>query len=330
MSTRNHMMNFSAKALTMGLLLASSSAFAQEVAPTAPAAPAAPPPVEATVQPVTPPPVVRTLPNENDRVAPQAAAEVAAERTERATEARQSATPVRRPTVARAAPVAAPERSPSTDAVAPDAPAVADISAITDIAPVAPIEEPVVEVAQADIAPVNDAADNEWLIGAGIAGALGLAGIALLATRRRRRRSGDVVTEAAPVAPVTYAEPLRDIARPVEQPLMQPPAAAPVFAATTADPLFSRPRHDIPVAPVTRDASNLPGVTDPLFAHKPVQTPVTDPMFMRTVAMPPITDPMFAKHPEYEGGAAARTGNTDWNNSSSGANERTRELEPAE
>lgn len=330
MSNRNHMINFSAKALTIGLLLASSSAFAQEVAPTAPIAPAAPPPVEATVQPVTPPPAVRTLPNENDRVAPQAAAEVAAERTERATEARQSAAPVRRTAVARPAPVAAPEPSSSTNAVAPDAPIVADTSAITDSAPVAPIEEPAVEVAQADIAPVNDATNNEWLIGAGIAGALGLAGIALFATRRRRRRSGDVVTETAPVAPVTYTEPPRDIALPVEQPLVRP-AAAPAFAATTADPLFSRPRHDIPVAaPAMRDTSNLPGVTDPLFSHKPVQTPVTDPMFMRTIAMPPITDPMFAKHPEYEGGAAARTANTGWSNSSSGAEERTREFEPAE
>lgn len=329
MSTRNHKMNFSAKALTMGLLLASSSAFAQEVAPTAPVAAAAPPPVEATVQPVTPPPAVRTLPNENDRVAPQAAAEVAAERAERTPVRNEAAAvPVRRASVARA-PVASPEPSVATEASAPDAPVVID--PVVDTVPVAPIEEPVTEVAQADIAPVDGVtADNEWLIGAGIAGALGLAGIALFATRRRRRRSGDVVTEIAPVAPVTYAEPPRDIARPVEQPLVRP-AAAPVFAAAPADPLFSRPRHDIPVAaPVTRDASNLPGVTDPLFSHRPVQTPVTDPMFMRTVAMPPITDPMFAKHPEYEGGAAARAGNNGWNNSSSGAEERTRELEPAE
>jgi hypothetical protein len=323
-------MSFSAKALTMGLLLASSSAFAQEVAPTPTVAPTATPPVEATVQPVTPPPAVRTLPNESDRIAPQAAAEVAAESAERTPEPRQAAAPapVRRATVARE-PVAAPE--PSTDAVAPEAPVVADTSAIADNAPIAPMEEPVVEVAQADIAPANDAAENEWLIGAGIAGALGLAGIALLATRRRRRRSGDVVTETAPVAPVTYAEPQGDIARPVEQPLAQP-APMPALAATAVDPLFTKPRHDMPVhnkyaAPVQR--TDLPGVTDPLFAYKPVQTPVTDPMFMRTVAVPPITDPMFAKHPEYVGVGATRTGN-GWNNGSTGADERTRELEPAE
>jgi hypothetical protein len=322
------MMSFSAKALTMGLLLASSSAFAQEVAPAPTVAPAAPPPVEATVQPVTPPPAIRTLPNESDRIAPQAAAEVAAERAERTAEPRAAAAPARRPAVARA-PVAAPQ--PSTDAVAPEAPVVADTSEITDTAPIAPIEERVVEVAQADITPANDATENEWLIGAGIAGALGLAGIALLATRRRRRRSGDVVTEAAPVAPVTYADPQRDIARPVEQPLVQP-AATPAFAASPVDPLFSRPRHDMPVhnkyaAPVPR--TDLPGVTDPLFAYKPVQTPVTDPMFSRTVTVPPITDPMFARHPEYVGGGAARTGK-GWASGSSGADERTRELEPAE
>lgn len=330
MSDRNHSINFSVKALTMGLLLASSSAFAQEAAPTATVVPAAPPPIEATVQPVTPPPVVRTLPDEIDRVAPQAAAEAAAERIERASEPRQSAAsaPARRAVVARAA---APAPSPSTDSLAPEAPAIVDTSAITATALVAPIEEPAVEVAQADITPSNDATENEWLIGAGIAGALGLAGIALLATRRRRRRSGDVVTETAPIAPVTYAEPPRDIARRVEQPMEQP-AATPAFAASPVDPLFSRPRHDMPVrnkyaAPALR--TDLAGVTDPLFTYKAVQTPVTDPMFMRTIAMPPIIDPMFAKHPEYEGNAAARTGNS-WNNRSFGAEERTRELEPAE
>lgn len=323
MSTRNHAMNFSAKALTMGLLLASSSAFAQEVAPTAPVTPAAPPPVEATVQPVAPPPAVRTLPNENDRVAPQAAAEAAAERAERTAEPRQSAAPARRPAVSRV-PVAATEPSPSMDAVAPEAPVVADTAAMTDTAPVAPVEEPVVEVAQADIAAVNDAAENEWLIGAGIAGALGLAGIALFATRRRRRRSGDVVTETAPVAPVTYAEPPRDIVRPVEQPLIRP-ATAPAFAAASVDPLFSRPRHDIPVAaPVMRDASNLPGVTDPLFAHRAEQTQVTDPLFARKVEVPAITDPMFAKHPEFEGNGADSMGR------SNGRSDPARQLEPAE
>lgn len=320
MSIRNRRISFSVRTLTMGLLLASSSAFAQEVAPTPTAAPAAPPPVEAAVQPVTPPPAVRTLPNESDRIAPKAAADAAAERAERA--------PVREAAPARRAPPAAvPEPSAPTKTAAPDAPVVA--GSVVDTAPVAPVEEPVAEVVQNDVVPVDMVAgDNEWLIGAGIAGALGLAGIALFASRRRRRRSGDVVSETGPVSPVPYAEPHRDVARPTERPIVRP-AAAPAFAATAANPLFSRPRHDIPVgAPMTRDAGNLPGVTDPLFSYRAEQAPVTDPMFARKIEVPAITDPMFAQHPEYEGAGADRTRRSGDIGGSSF--DRVRELVPAE
>ncbi|HEV7232783.1 MAG TPA: hypothetical protein VGN36_00960 [Sphingorhabdus sp.] len=294
-------MTVSTKFLTMsslpivaGLIFA-TSLHAQETEPVIAPSAAAPSPPE-VAQPVAPPPAVSTLPSANDTVAPQAAAEVEAERAERATE--------RRTSKAAAAPVARaiprdtrPVPEPVSEAVAPDAP-IANVASD-------PVSEPVVEtsmaepIAASESAPVaTDANDgvNEWLLGAGIIGALGLAGIAL--AMRRRRRSGDVVTTVAPTAytPTTAAASKISEPKPVVTPTIATPAPDPFFAehrrpvtAVAADPMFAARADD--VRPVT----------DPLFAHKPEQAPITDPMFSRKIDAPPITDPMFAHRPEYAG-----------------------------
>jgi hypothetical protein len=247
---------------------------------------------------VTPPRVVPTLPSINDRVAPQAQAQVEAERADRMAETQvakgASSTPraVQRPAAAPA---------PFSEAIAPDAASTVNVPSdrvddlIIDSSMVAP-------ATMDDTALVaNDAngGTSEWLLGAGIVGALGLAGIAL--AMRRRRRPGDVVSRLpAQSAPLTSAAPGK---------ASPSPAVASAFAAPTMDPFFAQQRQarhqsSDPLFATRRDDARPSG--DPLFAYKPEQIPVTDPLFSRQIDVPPVTDPMFAHHPDYEGRGADR------------------------
>jgi hypothetical protein len=276
-----------------GMLLA-TSAYAQEAAPVITPPEVTAPAAEPTPS-VTPPPAVSTLPTANDRVAPQAQADVTPVQPAPSIERRPARTTVTtRPAPRIVAPVTSPE--PVTEAIAPDAPVV-NVPSETEIQPAAADRvEPV------ETAPVaSDATDNtnEWLLGGGILAALGLGGIALAS--RRRRRSGDVFTKSAPayVAPVERA-PVMPERKLIPEPAFVPPAPDPFFAqqrqATalrSSDPLFAARADD--VRPTT----------DPLFAYKPEQKPITDPLFSRKVEIPPVTDPMFANRPEYQGRAGA-------------------------
>lgn len=255
------------------------------------------PPVE-TVQPVTPPPVVSTLPSANDRVAPQALAEVEAERTERTTARREArGTPIASRSVTRASDSIA---QPVAEAVQPNAAPVVNVP--SDPTPEPVVESPAGPVPTQATALPTDANDgtSDWLLGAGIAGAIGLAGLAF--AMRRRRRPGDVTT-ATPVMAETapVATPIVSPAPSVARPKVAAPAADPVFAVKqqpsairSSDPLFAaRADHTQPLV-------------DPLFAYRPEQTPVTDPLFSQKRSVPPVTDPMFANRPEYEGRGADR------------------------
>lgn len=319
-----------ARALFTSLLLVSSSAFAQEAVVVDPVTPVSPAPVEATAQPVAPAPIVNNTPAQSDRVAPQAAAEAAAERTERSQRAAApAAAPVRQAAV-RPRPAASAVAAP-TDAIAPDAPVSAE--PVSDIpATAAPVETAVAPTpvgSEGNVASSIDSDDNEWLFGAGIAAALGLAGLGLLASRRRRRPEKVATRRGEPMMAANDTQRSVNAETPKAAPV-----AAPAFVAASADPLFTRPRHDMPVAkqPV-RDASTLPGVTDPLFSLRPEQVPVTDPMFARKVDVPPITDPMFAKHPEYQGNRTDKTSAFSWGEkpvTATPAPSEHRPMEPAE
>lgn len=279
------------------------SVHAQEVAPVdtppvaAPEQVDAPPPISATPT-VTPPPAVPTIAPSNDRIAPQAKAEAEAERAERIAERRatRAVAPATRPETRIAAP------TPPTEAIAPDPAPTVNVPAdpvdsqLTDTDTVGPV------AVAADMSAATDANDgtNEWLLGVGIVGALGLAGIAL--AMRRRRRPGDVVAPApAHSAPASPAMPTVAERKPV---------LASTFAAPDMDRFFAQQREQAaqrsndPLFAARADDARLS--SDPLFAYKPEQTPVTDPLFSRKIDVPPVTDPMFAHHPEYEGRGADR------------------------
>ncbi|MBL0923673.1 MAG: hypothetical protein IBJ12_04295 [Sphingomonadaceae bacterium] len=289
--------------IVAGMMMA-SPLFAQE-APTVSAPPIVPTPevvTPTTVAPppaVTPPPAVPTIAPADDRIAPQAQAEVEAERTNRAIQrsAARGASSPPRSTGRNAQPATV------SEAIAPDAAPVVNV-------PSQPANEVATDSSQLTLPAVNDAEPAEplatdanegasdWMLGAGILGALGLAGIALAL---RRRRSGDVVSSVATQsAPMTPVVPGTIAPSPVGPATFVPPDPDPFFAQQrqvrhqTSDPLFAARKDD------ARPSG------DPLFAYRPEQTPVTDPLFSRKIDVPPITDPMFAHHPEYEGRGADR------------------------
>jgi MYXO-CTERM domain-containing protein len=302
--------------IAAGMLLA-TSAHAQETVTVAAPPVMAPPAVEATPA-VTPPPAVSTLPTANDRIAPQAQADVAPAEPVVAVE-RQTARATVAPRPAPRIAVLDVTPAPVTDAIAPDAPAV-NVPSDAQIDPVAdPAPEP---VEAAPVASETDDGNNEWLLGGGILAALGLAGLALAS--RRRRRTGDVVTKTAP----THAAPAERVPVMPERKI----AAEPAFIAPTPDPFFAQQRQ------VTAQRSSDPifaaraddvrPTTDPLFAFKPEQMPITDPLFSRKVDVPPVTDPMFANRPEYQGRTtvAGEPGQSAYAHT----DRRVDELEPAE
>ena len=293
-------------AFCAALLCGTSAAFAQdasvvpivETAPSPVSAPIAAQPAPEVASVVAPPPAVATIPEEQ-LVKPAAAKRPATRPViTRATPVRSEAAPAAvglttspvGPTIIPAAPA---EQGVPTVATTENTPRAAPTSQNTEIAP-------------------DDANDDNLIVVGGIVAALGLAGTGIALARRRRRPTEpntatertETVAPAAPVAPplvprVSAAEQVRPAV--VEH-------AAPRFVSTATD-------------------SNLPPVTDPLFAHRAELGPVTDPLFSHENELQPVTDPMFSDHEEYAGNAA----NSAFDNRRTWpAAQPQRELEPAQ
>jgi hypothetical protein len=325
MTKAKMLLSLSAVALASGM---SGTAIAQVAEPVVESAPA-PAPAPAPIQQEATPPVAAPAPapaptvmppKASDTVNPEALAQVQADEAERASEARAAA-----PTKVKATPrvterpaAAEPAVGSSGPAAMPEPAQVAD--PVTDIAEPIPVAPPAEinagdgEIGNADTPqPVDD-----WMIAAGVVGALGLAGAgAMMASRRRRKFVAQprpaMAVEPLPAANEPEWKPATARAEPIApRPIIQQPA-------TAADPIFARqPRADAHVRdpmfnPSIRDRSNLP--------------PVTDPMFARKVELPPVTDPLFANHPDYVGpGAKPQTIGTRHPE----ATRSWREMEPAE
>ena len=285
--TQSHKLALAGKTAVIAALMSGSSlVWAQDAA--APASPVPAPVAEAIF---APPPVLRTLPTENDVINPAAAEQAAEEKT------------TKQPVKAATAPVtrtrdAAP--ATPTRTMAPDT-SVADnaaSSAPLEVPPQVDSIEPAPSTVQA-VEPVpsgqvgavaqSDATGEDLTLIGGIAAALAALGIgAAFFARRRKSADADRATpvDAAPafVAP----PPIREAS--VFQQFDRMPAQQTI---APRQPLDSR--SDIPV-------------TDPLFSTPVAAGPITDPLFApRNAVEPPITDPLFAKHGRFTG--RARTGN---------------------
>ena len=247
---------------------------------------------------VAPPPVVATIPEEQLVKPSVAKRPVARPAIARATSVRSEAAPI----------AVGPTTAPVNPTIKPAAPTDENLPAATtmeDTPRAAPTSQ------NNEIAP-DDASDDNLIVVGGIVAALGLAGTGLaLARRRRRPTEPNTATErtetVAPAAPV--ASPFAQHVSPAVP--MRPAViehAAPQFVSTATD-------------------SNLPPVTDPLFAHRAELGPVTDPLFSHENELQPVTDPMFFDHDEYAGKAAGSAFDTrrTWP-----AAQPQRELEPAQ
>lgn len=285
--TQSHKLALAGKTAVVAALMSGSSlVWAQDAA--APASPAPAPVAEATF---APPPVLRTLPTENDVINPAAAEQAAEEKT--TTQAAKAATaPVTR---TRDAAPATPARTMAPDtSVADNAASSAPLAVppqVDSIEPAASTVQAVEPVPSGEVGAVaqSDATGEDMTLIGGIAAALAALGIgAAFFARRRKPADADRATpvDAAPafVAP----PPIREAS--VFQQFDRMPARQTI---APRQPLDSR--SDIPV-------------TDPLFSTPVVAGPITDPLFApRNAVEPPITDPLFAKHGRFTG--RARTGN---------------------
>ena len=290
--TQSHKLALAGKTAVIAALMSGSSlVWAQDAA--APASPAPAPVAETTV---APPPVLRTLPTENDVINP-AAAEQAAEEKTTTQPAKAATAPVTR---TRDAAPARPTPATPTLTMAPDT-SVADNAAssaplavppqVESIEPAASTVQAVEPVPSGQVGAVaqSDATGEDLTLIGGIAAALAALGIgAAFFARRRKPADADRATpvDAAPafVAP----PPIREAS--VFQQFDRMPARQ-----TIAPRLPMDSRSDIPV-------------TDPLFSTPVAAGPITDPLFApRNAVEPPITDPLFAKHGRFTG--RARTGN---------------------
>lgn len=277
------------KTALLAAVMSGSALMAQE-APVASPEAAAPPVAQspsATV--VAPPPVVRTLPTENDIVNPAAAEQAAAEqkpaRAATQPERKAAAAPTVRTTRSDsvAMPSPAPEPASADDAVPtfnePTAPVT---NTITETPTIADDQRAVAEVPSDDV----DASTEDLTLFAGIAAALAALGLgSLFVARRRNKHPKQDYRAAAIVQPIPEPRPVYE-PRPVFQPVASPIAAE---RPLVRKPVMSRP--DIPV-------------TDPLFSTPVHAGPITDPLFApRNDVEIPITDPLFAKNERFSGRA---------------------------
>lgn len=280
--THQHKLALAGKTAVIAALMSGSSLVWAQDATT----PAAPAPTPAAETAFAPPPVVRTLPTENDVVNSAAAEQAAQEKVVKPAAEPATASPARVRNDAPFRPTAAVAPDPvGVDNEATEMP-VATPPPTDLIEPVASTEPTADAVAFADDSVAEqDATTGEdvTLIG-GMAAALAALGIGAAFFARRRRKPADV-----------------DRATPVD--------AAPAFVApqpvqeTSMFQQFDRtpaPQTIIARKPI-QGRSDIP-VTDPLFSTPVVAGPITDPLFApRNAVEPPITDPLFAKHDRFVG-----------------------------
>lgn len=276
-------------AVIAALMSGSSLVWAQEAA--IPSTPVPAPVAETTV---APPPIVRTLPTENDVVNPAAAEQAAQEKA-----AKQAAKPAARSTATPPARVRSEAPVRSTTAVAPEPvagdnqttqPAVATPPATDAMEPSASTlqvtEDPVATAPEDTVVNEDEATAEDIALLGGMAAALAALGIGAAFFARRRRRP----LEADRAAPVE-ASPAFVAPQPVHQ------SSAFQQFDRTPTPQTMAPRQTVHSRP------DIP-VTDPLFTTPVVAGPITDPLFApRNAVEPPITDPLFAKHARFTGRA---------------------------
>ncbi|WP_411290351.1 hypothetical protein [Sphingorhabdus sp.] len=281
-------------AFVAALMAGSSMAVAQNAEVVAVPVPV----VQSTAQPaaetpVNPPPIVRTLPAQNDVVNPAALEEAKAEeqaksvrtptpRNKTVVQTTSRVSPVPRAAVAPFEP-AAPAQTINEPAISPmDAEPVGTTAVST-------VDDNISQVPTAETPQVGG--DNELPLFAGIAAllaALGLGGVFVARRRgshtaapRQRDASSSQQVKNSPVSPAAIvAAPQAPVAQPV----------APQFvAARPMEPKIVDARSDIPM-------------TDPLFSKAAVAAPITDPLFApRKDVHTPITDPLFANKDGFSG-----------------------------
>lgn len=290
--TQSHKLALAGKTAVVAALMSGSSlVWAQDAA--APASPAPAPVAEAVF---APPPVLRTLPTQNDVINPAAAEQAAEEKTTKQPVKAATAPTTRTRDAAPARPTpATPTRTMAPDtSVADNAASSAPLAVppqVDSIEPAASTVQAVEPVPSGELGAIaqSDATGEDMTLIGGIAAALAALGIgAAFFARRRKSADADRATpvDAAPafVAP----PPIREAS--VFQQFDRMPAQQTI---APRQPLDSR--SDIPV-------------TDPLFSTPVAAGPITDPLFApRNAVEPPITDPLFAKHGRFTG--RARTGN---------------------
>lgn len=282
--THQHKLALAGKTAVIAALMSGSSLVWAQDATT----PAAPAPTPAAESAFAPPPVVRTLPTENDVVNPAAAEQAAQEKVVKQAPKPASASPARVRSDAPVRPTASVAPDPvSVDNDATEMP-VATPPQTDLIEPAASTQPTSDTVAFADDSVAEkDATTGEdvSLIG-GMAAALAALGIGAAFFARRRRKPADV-DRATPVdaAPAfVAAQPVRETS--MFQQFDRTPAPQTIIARKPV-----QGRSDIPV-------------TDPLFSTPVVASPITDPLFApRNAVEPPITDPLFAKHDRFVGRA---------------------------
>ena len=291
--TQSHKLALAGKTAVVAALMSGSSlVWAQDAA--APASPAPAPVAQATF---APPPVLRTLPTENDVINPAAAEQAAEEKTTKQPVKAATAPTTRTRDAAPARPTpATPARTMAPDtSVADNAASSAPLAVppqVDSIEPAASTVQAVDPVPSGEVGAVaqSDATGEDMTLIGGIAAALAALGIGAAFFARRRGKPADV-DRATPVdaAPAFVAPPpIREAS--VFQQFDRMPAQQTI---APRQPLDSR--SDIPV-------------TDPLFSTPVAAGPITDPLFApRNAVEPPITDPLFAKHGRFTG--RARTGN---------------------
>ncbi|MES2781983.1 MAG: hypothetical protein V4657_04245 [Pseudomonadota bacterium] len=291
--------SFTKTTLVAALLSGSCLAAAQEVPVVTPAPEPAP---QAEVQQpapsatVNPPPVVPTLPTENDVVNPAAQKEAAEEAQAKAAPAPVARNRAQVP----ARPQTQPQPQPQAAAVQRDTGTGGGSGTSTS-----PFNEPALSSALPPSNGANEIAvvpppasqvqdrsspaasgENDLPLFAGIAAALAALGLGGLFMARRRRipakashRIERTHVAQSPVAPDTTVAPA-----PIQSPVVP---QAPSERPKGRESLNTRP--DIPV-------------TDPLFNRPVAAGPITDPMFApRNDVQTPITDPLFAKHDGFAG-----------------------------
>lgn len=285
--TQSHKLALAGKTAVIAALMSGSSlVWAQDAA--APASPAPAPVAEAIF---APPPVLRTLPTQNDVINPAAAEQAAEEKTTKqpvkaatapTTRTRDAAPPTPTRTMAPDISVADNAGSSAPLAVPPQ---------VDSIEPAASTVQAVEPVPSGEVGAVaqSDATGEDLTLIGGIAAALAALGIGAAFFARRRKPADVDHTTPVDAAPAFVAPPpIREAS--VFQQFDRMPAQQTIAPRQPMDS-----RSDIPV-------------TDPLFSTPVAAGPITDPLFApRNAVEPPITDPLFAKNDRFTG--RARTGN---------------------